>query len=452
MRRHPTGLKVWRFPVEPSYMIRGGSGLRRQLLALALIACGVFTMLPAGLAEATTSVNTKAGDAPGGPPSIPVVNGAMHARVNTVNWSDLVPTEAWARTAIGYTAGTNDWMRDFPQNPDGSYPFRPNLIETRKYFARAAVKAFAPTATVNPEITFTDLPATDPFYRWVNIAVKMGWMCKTATGAFGPDDAVTMNTVHKVLVLALGMRATAQQLNALHTSDGVKFATPANFGTTLLGMRLGLRYDSSLIAQNVNPMSRMPRYQVAYSIYRAKTLPSWTVPWVAGQYAGIVLPRMGPMRLKIVQWGIRYVGYPYVWAGEWGFSSPEPAALGGQTTAGFDCSGLAWWLMRGNNVGSSWKIAPPRPYLGWALPQRVAADQASMGARLNYQELVPGDLMFFSSAGNGSIDHVDVYIGNGFSLDSSGSPGGVTIMPVDEGWYRDHFVHGRRLIPPPSGS
>ena len=45
------------------------------------------------------------------------------------------------------------------------------------------------------------------------------------------------------------------------------------------------------------------------------------------------------------------------------------------------------------------------------------------------------------------VDHVDTYIGNGYALDSSSTPGGVTIMWVGDGWYRDHFVHGRRVLP-----
>jgi cell wall-associated NlpC family hydrolase len=67
---------------------------------------------------------------------------------------------------------------------------------------------------------------------------------------------------------------------------------------------------------------------------------------------------------------------------------------------------------------------------------------------LGYNQLIPGDLMFYASGGS-TVDHVDVYIGNGFSLDSSSSPGGVTIMPVGSGWYFDHFVHGRRIVPAP---
>jgi cell wall-associated NlpC family hydrolase len=72
---------------------------------------------------------------------------------------------------------------------------------------------------------------------------------------------------------------------------------------------------------------------------------------------------------------------------------------------------------------------------------------------LKYSQLIPGDLMFYDGNGDHVVDHVDVYIGNGFSLDSSSSPAGVTIMPVGSGWYRDHYVHGRRIVPAPgSGS
>ena len=51
-------------------------------------------------------------------------------------------------------------------------PFRPDLLETRKYLARTAVKAFAPDAEVDPTITFTDLDPSQSFYKWANIAVQ----------------------------------------------------------------------------------------------------------------------------------------------------------------------------------------------------------------------------------------------------------------------------------------
>ena len=58
--------------------------------------------------------------------------------------------------------------------------------------------------------------------------------------------------------------------------------------------------------------------------------------------------------------------------------------------------------------------------------------------RLHYADLLPGDLMFYDGDGDGTVDHVDVYVGNGWSLDSSSSVGGVTLM-----WVED------RLVPAP---
>jgi cell wall-associated NlpC family hydrolase len=65
---------------------------------------------------------------------------------------------------------------------------------------------------------------------------------------------------------------------------------------------------------------------------------------------------------------------------------------------------------------------------------------------VRFDDLRPGDLMFYDGDGDGVVDHVDTYIGNGWSLDSGSSADGVSIVNVDEGWYRDHFVHGRRVI------
>jgi murein DD-endopeptidase / murein LD-carboxypeptidase len=360
---------------------------------------------------------------------------------STILWSDLDRSTRWARSAINYVGATNDWMRDVAPNPDGTYPFQPSTIETRKYFARAVVMAFAPTETVDPSITFTDLDPSDAFYAAANIAVKLHWMTKTAAGTFAPDKAVTMTMVHRVLTLALGLAPAIKSLNHLHTADGVTFDLPPNFGALVLGMRLGLRYNSSDESQDVGPTTPLSRAQVAYSLYRAATQPSWNVPELIAQYQGISLPSLTPDQQAIVQWGVRYAGFPYVYGGEWGI----PTSSYGQAVPGFDCSGFTWWLLRASD-GAYWNVSPPRPYLGWDLPQRTSADMATVG-KLSYDQLRPGDLMFYDGDGDGRVDHVDTFIGNGWALDSSSTPGGVTVMWVGDGWYRDHFVHGRRVLP-----
>jgi cell wall-associated NlpC family hydrolase len=360
---------------------------------------------------------------------------------STIVWSDLDRSTRWARSAINYVGGTNGWMRDFAPNPDGTYLFQPSTIETRKYFARAVVMAFAPTETVDPSITFTDLDPSDAFYAAANIAVKLHWMTKTAAGTFAPDKAVTMTMVHRVLTLALGLAPAIKSLNHLHTADGATFDLPPNFGALVLGMRLGLRYNSSDESQDVGPTTPLSRAQVAYSLYRAATQPSWNVPELIAQYQDISLPSLTPDQQAIVQWGVRYAGFPYVYGGEWGI----PKSSYGQAVPGFDCSGFTWWLLRASD-GAYWNVSPPRPYLGWDLPQRTSADMATVG-KLSYDQLRPGDLMFYDGDGDGRVDHVDTFIGNGWALDSSSTPGGVTVMWVGDGWYRDHFVHGRRVLP-----
>jgi cell wall-associated NlpC family hydrolase len=98
-------------------------------------------------------------------------------------------------------------------------------------------------------------------------------------------------------------------------------------------------------------------------------------------------------------------------------------------------------------IAGGWDNVPPRDYEGWPLQQRTSADMASSGTRVRrFDNLRAGDLMFYDGGHDGTVDHVDVYVGNGWSLDSSSSMGGVSIVKVDDGWYFDHFVRGRRLI------
>jgi cell wall-associated NlpC family hydrolase len=435
-------------------MDRGGTRLRRGVAAAVMIGM-LGTVLVHGGAPATAEGNPRttatlrrSGEPGSGPAPFPVqIPFGRSPRAAAFAWSDLDGSDGWVRTAIDFVGKRHDWMRDFAAKPDGSVPFRPDMIETRKYLARAMAKAFAPRAAVDPSITFTDLDPTQSFYRWANIAVQRRWMTRTSDGRFLPDQAITTRTLHAAMIRALGMRQIARQLDRLHTRDGVSFPTPARFGALMLGLRLGLRYNNGNEAMDVGPGTPLPRAQVAYSLYKATTLPTWVVPWVRDQYEGIVLPKMGPKRLAIVRWGVRYAGYPYVWGGEWGLSSPAPAGLGGQPIPGFDCSGLAWWALRAND-GGAWRVRPPRPYAGWPLPQRTSADMARFGS-LSYKRLLPGDLMFYDGNDDGTVDHVDVYVGNGYALDSSSSPAGVTIMWVGDGWYREHFVHGRRILPAP---
>jgi cell wall-associated NlpC family hydrolase len=65
---------------------------------------------------------------------------------------------------------------------------------------------------------------------------------------------------------------------------------------------------------------------------------------------------------------------------------------------------------------------------------------------VRWDDIEPGDLLLYDGNGDGTVDHVDTYIGAGWALDSGSSNAGVTITRVANSWYEDHFVHARHVI------
>lgn len=105
---------------------------------------------------------------------------------------------------------------------------------------------------------------------------------------------------------------------------------------------------------------------------------------------------------QLVAFAQSLLGVPYVW--------------GGTTPQGFDCSGFVQYVYRN---------------FGLDIP-RVTYDQIGAGRQVNsIQDSQPGDLIFYSESGNGSPDHVAMYMGGGQIIvaDHAGTP--VRIRPLD---------------------
>jgi cell wall-associated NlpC family hydrolase len=351
-------------------------------------------------------------------------------------WTD-VPTSHWARTAVDYVAREHDWMRDY-----GSTTFKPRAPVTRADVATAVVRAFAPTAVPNGSIAFADLAADEPAYRYAAVAVARGWMARTPTG-FDPTRAVTTTGLHDVLVRALGLSASARAVDRLATLDGYVFAHPARFGALNLGMALGLRTNHRDDALDVGPQTRLPRAELAWSLYRAKTLSPGRLA-TARSYTGIRLPAVSPAARDVIDFGLRWVGQPYVWGGQTAYAPGAAPCCGSQPLPGFDCSGFVWWLFRTRAAG--YDPTAYRPYAGWAVRGRTA-DQIARGGkpRLTWRRARPGDLLFYDANTDGTIDHVNVALGNGWALDASASRGGVTVISLADGWHRAHFAWALRI-------
>jgi len=348
---------------------------------------------------------------------------------------------SWAAAAIEYVARNHAWMRDY--GPD---VFRPERTESRALFARALARAFARGDEAEGDPSFTDLPRTDPRYPSVAIVVERGWMTTTTGDAFRPDEPVTTVEVHAGLLRALRLRRELNGLDTIATLDGVALDHGRGFAPLALGMVLGFRLDHDRDELDVRPKSELSRAEVAYSLWRAHqalTVSSWRLRDVAA-YRTIILGRLGPRLRAMAEFGFDSVGQPYLWSGEWPKATPSGYCCGGQTTGGFDCSGIVWWAMRDDEGG--YGAAAIRGFRGWSLPQRSSADMASVGPRIPYRDTLPGDLLFFDGTGDGVVDHVSISLGRGWALDASDSYGGVSVIRVGEGWYRERFTHARRII------
>jgi len=357
-----------------------------------------------------------------------------------------VPSGFWAGSAINTVAGSHTWMRDY-----GTKTFRPADMESRDRFAKAVVQAFDPDGKPDPSIKFTDVDPDSPYATYINVAVKNEWMLPIGKNMFGPGRDVTTLMVHRALVWALGLADVVAGANQFHTTDGYTFKHGPTFGTRLIGAVLGLRYNHSDESLDVGPGSHLNRAEVAWSLYRAvviQTNESWRLQDVQ-MYKTFHLGPVPAAFRPVVEFGMRFVGFPYVYAGEWNVKSPPGYCCGYQPRGGFDCSGLMWWVLRqGDSLYNAARYHPA--YKGYVLNERSSNDMSKAipaKNRLPWDDVKAGDLLFYDSNHDGTIDHVDLDLGWGWALDSGSY--GVTITKVGEpgSWYQNVFTWGRRPVP-----
>ena len=103
--------------------------------------------------------------------------------------------------------------------------------------------------------------------------------------------------------------------------------------------------------------------------------------------------------------------------------------LGGNGPDVFDCSGLV-----------------QQAYLsvGVALP-RLASQQRFAGTRVELDELLPGDLLYYQDGTSPRSGHISMYAGDGEAVEAANPRRGVRVRPLDEQWYADRFVAAVRI-------
>jgi NlpC/P60 family/S-layer homology domain len=365
---------------------------------------------------------------------------------------DDVPGSYWDNTAIQYVAATHTWMQDY-----GTKTFQPTINELRKYLARTLVEIYAPNEKPDGNIKIKDVPPTDPFWPYINVAVKLSWMPLYRSGNFAPTGSEVVGDFDHAVVLALGLSGAVTGLQNIHMANGTKYPMTPSFPYLELGRVLQLHYNHSDESADIEGTQLITRDEVAYSIWWAKSQMTWQLTHAQQWYTSIVLPTLDPKnpdqsaQQLVTAYAFKEVGYPYIYAGEWNAVSPPGYCCGYQPKGGFDCSGFAWWVMKQNESG--YNAAQYRTYAGWSLPQRSSSQMAEYTDQpIAFADLLPGDLMFFASDGGKTwqdVNHVGIFLGNGWFIHSSSSNDGPLLDRTDSvqgHYYYNTFVFGRRLI------
>lgn len=106
----------------------------------------------------------------------------------------------------------------------------------------------------------------------------------------------------------------------------------------------------------------------------------------------------------------------------------KPYKYGGDTPAGFDCSGLVKY-----SYGRAGIVMP-----------RDTQSQHRMSVLVSTHGLREGDLLFFDQEGK-KKSHVGIYIGNGRFIHAPSSGGKVRIDSLNAKFWKKHFVEARRV-------
>ena len=117
---------------------------------------------------------------------------------------------------------------------------------------------------------------------------------------------------------------------------------------------------------------------------------------------------------RIITNAMDYLGVPYV--------------FGGTSPYGFDCSGYVQYVFA--NAGIS-------------LP-RTADVQYEVGMPISTTELVPGDLVFFSTYTWGA-SHVGIYLGDNSFIHASSSRG-ISVDSLGSSYWSSHYIGARRIL------
>lgn len=213
---------------------------------------------------------------------------------------------------------------------------------------------------------------------------------------------------------------------ARHPSDGA-WACGWSIARALLIVAL-----AGLVATSASPLfAAEPDPETTASVRVRDTTTTADSPAASVPTPYVVEPRPAPVTTpapaptpppspspgeQIAAFALRYLGYPYVWAGN--------------TPAGFDCSGFTQFVVL-NVLGID---------IGHGLQ-----GQPSAGAWVEWGAWQPGDLVFFQNTYQPGLSHVGIYLGDGQFIHAENEGTGVVISSIYSAYYASRYWGAVRI-------
>lgn len=306
---------------------------------------------------------------------------------------------------------------------------------TRKEMCYVAVTAYRALAQNPEQETQKKSPFSDVDDPVITYAHQLGLVNGYTDGTFGPSQPITREQFFKMTANFLAVLEYPEtddrsvSLDRFADGDGV-----SNYAKAPARLLIGLGLVKGNTDNTLAPKNATQCQQGLAMFYRSlQFLEQWresSIPVDPTEPEPPTDPTEPPTdptqpgeREKadeLVRFALELVGCPYVYAG----SSPE---------TGFDCSGLVWYVFHEFDIPV----------------KRTAEDQwfQDLGWEVELEELLPGDLVFFSESGSVyDMSHVGIYVGDGMFLHAANSARGVVVDPTSSGYFQRCFVGAKRFI------